>query len=179
MWKVPAFTYCVLFPSHLSTSGLVLAEVWPRHQLNRIQQWEAVLRHLHWRRSQFSLHKSRESITVRSNSEQETIFSRLYFTTGSFQLSYLTWNMCLNALKSFEKENVCIKLCNLKNKESLGIAFLHKDDVIQLTGNCYCQASSGMEMSLLWIRQILLFLLLITSELMIWRFVLQLGNQLI
>lgn len=36
----------------------------------------------------FSLHKPGESTALKSNSEEETVSNSLYFTSGSFPLSY-------------------------------------------------------------------------------------------
>lgn len=81
-----------------------LRHQWPRLQRSRMQQLEAVLHHWCWKLLSVSLHKSRESITLKSNSEQETILNCLYFTSGCFQFSCPIWNnVPVNALKSFWK----------------------------------------------------------------------------
>jgi len=92
MRRDPASVCCGLFPSHWSTSsrGVAGAGCGSGRQ-GCATQVES--------RSQFSLHKSSESIALKSDSEPETIFNCLYFTSGSFQFSCPVWNgVPVNAL---------------------------------------------------------------------------------
>lgn len=97
MKQVPASTCCAPFPSHWSTSGRGFRGA------GCSSGRQCCITHVE-SHSQFSLHKSRESITFKSDSQQETVFNCLYFTSGSFRFSCAIWNdVPVNALKSFWK----------------------------------------------------------------------------
>lgn len=128
-------------------------------------------------------------VTLRTDSEQKSLFNLLCFTSGSFVFSCPIRNNVLgNTSKSFGKrECVYRALKLLQNKENLGtglwflcfVLFCFQCRLCYPVDGELLLTASGMEMCLLWIRQTLLLLLLITSVLMNGKFVLQLENQLI
>lgn len=103
MRKVPAFICGAPLPSHGSSSGLVLAEAWLRHQRNGMQQREAVLHQLRLKSLGFPFINQGKAQLLKAIQRRSLVSALFILPVGAFSFPILFETICLSASKSFWK----------------------------------------------------------------------------